>query len=155
VSRLDGLQVRSIQRHTELYFRVMGRLRHHDHLVSGVDRSIEADVLGRSFFEREPEASDPLTGQHRGPPEPADLRAVRAQAFAFAFAIEEAERRGFGPGTHKTVQLLTDGDPDLHRHVDEYFPARPGGDGRRDARPREAVGGRSLWYAEGSPELAA
>jgi hypothetical protein len=42
---------------------------------------------------------------------------------AFAFALEEAKRRGFGPGTDKTVQLLTDGDPDLHRYVDEYFPA--------------------------------
>jgi hypothetical protein len=42
---------------------------------------------------------------------------------AFEFARHEAERRGFGPGTKQTVQLLTDGDPDLHRGVDEYFGA--------------------------------
>lgn len=42
---------------------------------------------------------------------------------AFEYARREAERRGFGPGTIKTVQLLTDGDPDLHRCVDTYFGA--------------------------------
>jgi len=41
---------------------------------------------------------------------------------AFEFAVAEAARRGFEAGTSKTVQLLTDGDPDLHRYVDEYFP---------------------------------
>jgi hypothetical protein len=41
----------------------------------------------------------------------------------FEYALREAERRGFGPGTGRTVQLLTDGDPDLHRYVDEYFGA--------------------------------
>lgn len=43
---------------------------------------------------------------------------------AFAFARREAERRGFGPRTDRTVQLLTDGDPDLHRGVDEFFGAK-------------------------------
>lgn len=42
---------------------------------------------------------------------------------AFAWARREAERRGFGPGTPRTVQLLTDGDPDLHRNVDASFSA--------------------------------
>ena len=42
---------------------------------------------------------------------------------AFEYARREAERRGFGPGTQRTVQLLTDGDPDLHRGVDVYFSA--------------------------------
>ena len=42
---------------------------------------------------------------------------------AFEWASREAARRGFGRGTDKTVQLLTDGDPDLHRNVDEYFSA--------------------------------
>ena len=40
---------------------------------------------------------------------------------AFEFALKEAERRGFGRGTDKTVQILTDGDPDLHLYTDEYF----------------------------------
>jgi hypothetical protein len=43
--------------------------------------------------------------------------------YAFEYALREAGRRGFGPGTTKTVQLLTDGDPDLHRCVDTYFGA--------------------------------
>jgi len=42
---------------------------------------------------------------------------------AFEYAVAEAARRGFGAGTDKTVQLLTDGDPHLHSYVDEYFPA--------------------------------
>jgi hypothetical protein len=42
---------------------------------------------------------------------------------AFEYARREAKRRGFGPRTQRTVQLLTDGDPDLHRYVDEYFGA--------------------------------
>lgn len=42
---------------------------------------------------------------------------------AFEFAVAEARRRGFAPGTNRTVQLLTDGDPDLHTYVDEYFSA--------------------------------
>jgi len=41
---------------------------------------------------------------------------------AFEFARREAEKRGFGPGTDKTVQIVTDGDRDLHRYADEYFP---------------------------------
>ena len=42
---------------------------------------------------------------------------------AFEFAVDEAKRRGFEAGTDRVVQLLTDGDPDLHLYVDEYFPA--------------------------------
>jgi hypothetical protein len=42
---------------------------------------------------------------------------------AFEYARREAKRGGFGPGSKRTVQLLTDGDPDLHRYVDEYFGA--------------------------------
>jgi len=40
---------------------------------------------------------------------------------AFEYALEEAKRRGFGKGTDKTVQIVTDGDPDLHLYTDEYF----------------------------------
>lgn len=77
---------------------------------------------------------------------------------AFEFAVREAERRGFGSGTARTVQLLTDGDPDLHQYVDEYFPP--------ERFPHRVVtvdvmhvleklweAGRSM-YAEGSTELA-
>lgn len=41
----------------------------------------------------------------------------------FEFAVAEAARRGFAEGTDRTIQLLTDGDPDLHAYVDAYFPA--------------------------------
>ncbi len=42
---------------------------------------------------------------------------------AFEYALKEAERRGFGKGTDKTVQIVSDGDPDLHLYTDEYFNA--------------------------------
>jgi hypothetical protein len=41
---------------------------------------------------------------------------------AFEFARREAKKRGFGPGTDKAIQIVTDGDRDLHRYTDEYFP---------------------------------
>jgi hypothetical protein len=41
---------------------------------------------------------------------------------AFAIAKREALRRGFGPGSGKLIQLVTDGDPDLTRYGKEYFP---------------------------------
>lgn len=76
---------------------------------------------------------------------------------AFEYAVAEAERRGFEADTPRTIQLLTDGDPDLHRYVDEYFPA--------ERFPNRVVtvdvmhvleklweAGRSM-YAEGSEEL--
>ena len=78
---------------------------------------------------------------------------------AFEFAVAEAKRRGFGAGTDKLVHLLTDGDPDLHRYVDEYFP--------EESYPSRVVTVdimhvmEKLWEAgrafhdEGAPELAA
>lgn len=41
---------------------------------------------------------------------------------AMAFARREATKRGFPPGTTRTVQILTDGDKDLARYVPELFP---------------------------------
>jgi hypothetical protein len=41
---------------------------------------------------------------------------------AFEYARKEATRRGFPPGTERTVQLVTDGDNDLGRYTAEYFP---------------------------------
>ncbi len=46
---------------------------------------------------------------------------VGTKRHAFEYARREAERRGFGPRTGRTIQILTDGDPDLHRLTDEYF----------------------------------
>ena len=41
---------------------------------------------------------------------------------AFEFARREATRRGFPPGTERTVQIVTDGDNDLGRYTAEFFP---------------------------------
>ncbi len=40
----------------------------------------------------------------------------------FLMARREANKRGFGPGCGKQVQLLTDGDPDLERYGKDLFP---------------------------------
>lgn len=39
-----------------------------------------------------------------------------------AIARREANKRGFEPGSGKLVQVVTDGDNDLERYIDEYFP---------------------------------
>ena len=41
---------------------------------------------------------------------------------AFAFAREQANRRGFFPGSGKTIQVLTDGDEKLAEFVAKVFP---------------------------------
>ena len=42
---------------------------------------------------------------------------------AFEYARREATRRGFPPGTTRTIQVVTDGDNDLGRYTLEYFPS--------------------------------
>ena len=42
---------------------------------------------------------------------------------AFDYARREATRRGFPPGTGRTIQVVTDGDNDLRRYTAEFFPA--------------------------------
>jgi hypothetical protein len=41
---------------------------------------------------------------------------------AFAIARREADKRGFPVDSGKTVQVVTDGDPDLERYCRDYFP---------------------------------
>ena len=41
---------------------------------------------------------------------------------AVAIARREADKRGFQRGSGKVVQIVTDGDNDLERYIDEYFP---------------------------------
>ena len=78
---------------------------------------------------------------------------------AFEFARREAEKRGFGPGTSKTVQIVTDGDRDLHRYTDEYFPAAQYPGRVKTVDVMHVL--EKLWlagccrYKEGTPELAA
>lgn len=41
---------------------------------------------------------------------------------AFHVARREADKRGFHDGSGKLVQIITDGDNDLHRYINQYFP---------------------------------
>lgn len=41
---------------------------------------------------------------------------------AFVVARREANKRGFGPGAGKLIQIVTDGDPDLATYTAEHFP---------------------------------
>jgi hypothetical protein len=41
---------------------------------------------------------------------------------AFQIAKREAKKRGFGPDSDKTIQLVTDGDNDLARYAKDFFP---------------------------------
>ena len=41
---------------------------------------------------------------------------------AVAIARREADKRGFGPGSGKLIQIVTDGDNDLQRYIEELFP---------------------------------
>ncbi|HYW31277.1 MAG TPA: hypothetical protein VE869_07180 [Gemmatimonas sp.] len=41
---------------------------------------------------------------------------------AFEIARRDAAKRGFGPGSDKLVQIVTDGDLDFDAYVTEYFP---------------------------------
>ena len=50
------------------------------------------------------------------------LLRARSKRHAFAVAQREANKRGFGPGSGKLVQLLTDGDNDLAYYAKEFLP---------------------------------
>ena len=41
---------------------------------------------------------------------------------AVAIARREADKRGFGPQSGKLIQIVTDGDNDLERYIEEFFP---------------------------------
>jgi len=41
---------------------------------------------------------------------------------AVAIARREADKRGFQRGSGKVIQIVTDGDNDLERYINEYFP---------------------------------
>jgi len=41
--------------------------------------------------------------------------------YAFAWARRQAERRGFGPGSNKLIQFVSDGDEDFRVYLDDYF----------------------------------
>lgn len=72
---------------------------------------------------------------------------------AFEIARREANKRGFGPGSGKLIQVLTDGDPDLTTYVKEYFPEATHTLDVMHALEYVWSAGESI-FAEGSPALA-
>lgn len=76
---------------------------------------------------------------------------------AVAIARREADKRGFGPGSGKRIQIVSDGDPDLERYIEEFFPAEVFPAAQHTIDVYHVV--EYLWdagaclYREGSPEL--
>ena len=64
----------------------------------------------------------PHAGLLLGPLNKRVFASFAPKRYAMEFARREATKRGFGPGTTRTVQVLTDGDPDLACYVRELFP---------------------------------
>jgi len=57
-----------------------------------------------------------------GPINPWHYASFGPKRHAFEIAIREAKKRGFGPDSGKTIQVVMDGDGDLDVYVNEYFP---------------------------------
>ena len=73
---------------------------------------------------------------------------------AFAIARREADKRGFCAGCGKTVQLVTDGDEDLERYANDFFPEATHTLDIMHVLEYLWEAGRFV-YEEGSDELAA
>jgi hypothetical protein len=94
-----------------------------------------------------------------GPINPWRYASFAPKRHTVAIFRREAEKRGFGPGSGKLIQFVTDGDEDLARYIEELFP--------REQFPNVthtldvAHADEYLWkagaclYREGSEELAA
>lgn len=61
-------------------------------------------------------------GLLHGPVQKRSYASFAPKRHAFAFARREADKRGFGSGRGKQIQVVTDGDPDLQIYTDEFFP---------------------------------
>ena len=61
-------------------------------------------------------------GQLEGPINKRAYASYAPKRHAVAIARREANKRGFEPGSGKLIQIVTDGDNDLERYIDEYFP---------------------------------
>jgi len=61
-------------------------------------------------------------GQLEGPINKKVYASYAPKRHAVAIARREANKRGFGPGSGKTIQIVTDGDNDLQRYIEELFP---------------------------------
>lgn len=61
-------------------------------------------------------------GQLEGPINKKVYASYAPKRHVVAIARREANKRGFGPGSGKLIQIVTDGDNDLERYLGEYFP---------------------------------
>lgn len=61
-------------------------------------------------------------GQLEGPINKKVYASYAPKRHAVAIARREADKRGFGPGSGKLIQIVTDGDNDLQRYIEELFP---------------------------------
>jgi len=61
-------------------------------------------------------------GQLEGPINKKVYASYAPKRHAVAIARREANKRVFGPESGKLVQIVTDGDNDLERYINEYFP---------------------------------
>jgi hypothetical protein len=61
-------------------------------------------------------------GQLEGPINKKVYASYAPKRHAVAIARREANKRGFGPESGKLVQIVTDGDNDLQRYIEELFP---------------------------------
>ena len=77
-----------------------------------------------------------------------------ARRSAMEWAREQATRRGFPPGTAKTVQIVIDGERCLEQRFRQLFPGAILTLDIRHAQEKLWEVGR-LFHREGSPELAA
>ena len=73
---------------------------------------------------------------------------------AVAIARREADKRGFARGSEKIIQIVTDGDNDLQRYIEEFFPAAIHTIDVYHVTEYLWAAGECL-YAEGSAELVA
>jgi hypothetical protein len=61
-------------------------------------------------------------GQLEGPINKKVYASYAPKRHAVAIARREADKRGFARGCGKTIQIVTDGDNDLQRYIEELFP---------------------------------
>jgi hypothetical protein len=93
-------------------------------------------------------------GRLHGPCHKKVYATFSARQLALKWARDQATRRGFGPKTDKTVQLVVDGESCLEKHLRKLFPQAIVTLDVRHAQERLWKVGR-LFCAEGSCELAA
>lgn len=93
-------------------------------------------------------------GKRHGPLNVWRYASFAPKRHAFAIALREATKRGFGPKSGKLVQLLTDGDNDLAYYAKEFLPHALHGIDVMHVVEKLWTAGESL-YREGTKECIA